>query len=61
MLRLVRKPSPWVSFFGRFVFAVVWVGGFVTMSFFAWRHRANTPGFVLVILAFFDVIAIGVV
>ena len=61
MIRLVRKPSLWANFFGRLLFAIVWVGGFVFFSYWAWLHRFGTPAFVFVILAVFDLIAIGVV
>ncbi len=60
-VRLARKPSLWANFLGRLVFAIVWVGFFVGFSYFAWQHRVRTPTFVLVILAFFDLIALGMV
>jgi hypothetical protein len=61
MIRLARKPSLWTNFFGRLLFAIVWAGGFVVLSFFAWRHRAHTSLFVWIILGFFDLLAIGVI
>ena len=61
MIRLARKPSLWMNFFGRLIFAVVWAGAFFGFSWWAWIHRFGTPTFILVILAFFDLFAIGVV
>jgi len=60
MIRLVRKPSLWSNFFGRLLFAIVWVGGFVVFTLWVWRHRFGTPWFLFVILGLFDLIAIGV-
>lgn len=61
MIRLARKPSLWMNFFGRLIFGAIWAGGFFAFSVWAWIHRFGTPTFVLVILALFDLIAIGVV
>ncbi len=61
MIRLARKPSLWMDFFGRLIFAVIWAGVFFTLSTWTWLHRFGTPTFILVILALFDLIAIGVV
>jgi hypothetical protein len=61
MIRLARKPSLWTNFFGRLIFGVVWAGVFFAVSWWAWMHRFGTPTFILVILGFFDLLAIGVV
>ena len=61
MIRLARKPSLWVNFFGRLVFGVVWAGAFIALSYFVWPRRASTPIFILFILGFFDLLAIGVI
>ena len=61
MIRLARKPSLWVNFLGRLLFGVVWAGAFVALSFFVWPRRATTPTFILIILGFFDLLAVGVI
>jgi hypothetical protein len=61
MIRLARKPSLWMNFFGRLIFAVIWAGAFFAVSTWAWLHRFGTPTFILVALGFFDLIAIAVV
>jgi hypothetical protein len=61
MIRLARKPSLWMNFFGRLIFAVLWSGVFFAVSVWAWLHRFGTPTFILIVLGFFDLIAIGVV
>lgn len=61
MIRLARKPSLWMNFFGRLAFAVLWVGWFSGFSWWAWVHRFGTPTFVLIILAFFDLVSVGVI
>src|SRR6266566_3626120 len=60
MIRLARKPSLWMNFFGRLILAVIWCGAFFGFSAWAWLHRFGTPTFILVILGLFDLIAIGV-
>jgi len=50
-----------MNFFGRLIFAVIWVGVFFAGSIWAWMHRFGTPTFILIILGIFDLIAIGVV
>jgi hypothetical protein len=61
MVRLARKPSLWMCFCGRLLFAIVWAGVFFSLSTWVWLHRFGTPTFILVILGIFDVIAIAVV
>jgi hypothetical protein len=61
MIRLVRKPSLWMNFLGRFAFGVVWAGAFIALSIFSWFRRAGTPIFVFILLGFFDLFAIAVV
>jgi hypothetical protein len=61
MIRLARKPSLWVNFLGRLIFGVVWAGAFVALSWFVWPRRAETPTFILIILGFFDLLALGVI
>ncbi len=58
-MRLRRKPSLWSDFFARLLFAVIWVGFFVIASWLAWHRRAGMSAFVLLLLAFFDLIAVG--
>ncbi len=61
MIRLARKPSLWMNFLGRLIFAAVWAGVFFAASCWAWLHRFGTPAFILILLGIFDLIAIGVV
>ena len=62
MVRLVRKPSLWMGFFGRLLFCVIWAGAFAALSFFVWTfHRHDTPVFIFIVLGFFDLIALGMV
>jgi len=52
----------WAGFFGRLAFSTVWAGAFVAFSYFVWfHHRADTPIFIMCILGFFDLIALGMV
>src|SRR4051794_20905927 len=61
MIRLARKPSLWMNFLGRLIFAAIWAGVFFGFFLWAWIHRFGTLTFILVILGLFDLIAIGVV
>ena len=62
MVRLVRKPSLWMGFFGRLIFCTIWAGGFAVFSWFIWTyHRADTPKFIFFVLGFFDLLAIGMI
>jgi len=61
MIRLARKPSRWTNFFGRLIFTIVWTSACAAASTWAWPHRFGTPLLALIILAIFDLIAIGLV
>jgi hypothetical protein len=60
MIRLVRKPSIWGDFFRRLLFAIVFAGGFLALTWYASRH-IGMPTYLYVILGFFDLIAAAVV
>ena|SRR5438132_9964572 len=61
MIRLARKPSLWMNFFGRLIFTIVWAAGCAIASFWVWPHRFGMPTLSLIILGLFDLIAIGLV
>jgi len=60
MIRLPCRPSVWATFLQRLLFAIVFAGGFLTLTWYASRH-IGMPTYVYLILGFFDLIAAGVV
>jgi len=59
MIRLVCKPSVWVTFFRRLLFAIVFAGGFLALTWYASRH-IGMPTYAYLILGFFDLLAAAV-
>jgi hypothetical protein len=55
MIRLARKPSLWVPFFGRIVFAIVCAAAVAAAWYFVWKRHS------ILIFVLADVIAIGAI